>query len=242
LIEQIAFGQEHERVALGQPGHNLGYMVEQLNRLIWTEEDESQMATLIYLVVDPVAAFRGIAHDPSWRLAFLAAIGIRFGSLFVFYRPTVAPIKVLGGLLFQILTVVPTVLLSSLVVWFAARGRRINVAWATVFSILTHVYVAFTLATVAFASVAGALLTESADVNLRNPPFTNLSSLVGGTESEVVPTLAGEMDVRSGYVLVLLWLGLRGAAPDAPRSATAKALLTIAVVRVVGVTVVSLLR
>jgi hypothetical protein len=50
------------------------------------------------------------------------------------------------------------------------------------------------------------------------------------------------MDVRSGYVLVLLWLGLRGAAPDAPRSAIAKALLTIAVVRVVGVTVVSLLR
>jgi hypothetical protein len=199
-------------------------------------------ARLVNLVVDPVAAFRGIAHDPSWRLAFLAAIGIRFGSLFVFYRPTVAPIKVLGGLLFQILTVVPTVLLSSLVVWFAARGRRINVAWATVFSILTHVYVAFTLATVAFASVAGALLAEAGDVNLRNPPFTNLSSLVGGTESAVVPTLAGEMDVRSGYVLVLLWLGLRGAAPDAPRSAIAKALLTIAVVRVVGVTVVSLLR
>lgn len=199
-------------------------------------------ARLVNLVVDPVAAFRGMADDPSWRLAFLAAVGIRFGSLFVFYRPAVTPIKVLGSLLFQVLTVVPTVLLSSLVVWFAARARRIDMAWATVFSILTHIYVAFTLVTVAFASVAGALLTEPADVDLRNPPFTNLTSLVGGTDSEVVPMLAGEMDVRSVYVLVLLWLGLRGAAPDAPRSAIAKALLTIVVVRVVGVTAVSLLR
>jgi len=138
--------------------------------------------------------------------------------------------------------VAPTVLLSSLVVWLVARVWRVNVAWATAFSILMHVYVAFTLATLAFSSVAGALLTESVDVDLRNPPFTNLTWLVGGTDSDVVRTLAGEMDVRSTYVLVLLWLGLRGAAPDAPRSAIARALLTIAVVRVVGVTAVSLLR
>jgi len=197
---------------------------------------------LVNLVVDPVDAFRGIACDPSWRLAFLAAVGVRFGSLFVFYEPSVTPIKALGGLLLQVLTVAPTVLLSSLVVWLVARVWRVNVAWATAFSILMHVYVAFTLATLAFSSVAGALLTESADVDLRNPPFTNLTSLVGGTDSDVVRTLAGEMDVRSTYVLVLLWLGLRGAAPDAPRSAIARALLTIAVVRVVGVTAVSLLR
>jgi len=197
---------------------------------------------LANLVVDPVDAFRGIACDPSWRLAFLAAVGVRFGSLFVFYEPSVTPIKALGGLLLQVLTVGPTVLLSSLVVWLVARVWRVNVAWATAFSILMHVYVAFTLATLAFSSVAGALLTESVDVDLRNPPFTNLTSLVGGTDSDVVRTLAGEMDVRSTYVLVLLWLGLRGAAPDAPRSAIARALLTIAVVRVVGVTAVSLLR
>jgi hypothetical protein len=197
---------------------------------------------LANLVVDPVDAFRGIACDPSWRLAFLAAVGVRFGSLFVFYEPSVTPIKALGGLLLQVLTVAPTVLLSSLVVWLVARVWRVNVAWATAFSILMHVYVAFTLATLAFSSVAGALLTESVDVDLRNPPFTNLTSLVGGTDSDVVRTLAGEMDVRSTYVLVLLWLGLRGAAPDAPRSAIARALLTIAVVRVVGVTAVSLLR
>ncbi len=36
-------------------GHSPVRVVEQLNRLIWTEEDESQMATLVYVVVDPVA-------------------------------------------------------------------------------------------------------------------------------------------------------------------------------------------
>jgi PAS domain S-box-containing protein len=34
-------------------GHAPARVVEQLNRLIWTEANESQMATLIYLVVDP---------------------------------------------------------------------------------------------------------------------------------------------------------------------------------------------
>ena len=31
-------------------------------------------ARLVNLVVDPAAAFRGIADDPSWRLAILAAV------------------------------------------------------------------------------------------------------------------------------------------------------------------------
>jgi PAS domain S-box-containing protein len=34
-------------------GHPPARVLEQLNRLIWTEADESQMATLIYVVVDP---------------------------------------------------------------------------------------------------------------------------------------------------------------------------------------------
>jgi PAS domain S-box-containing protein len=34
-------------------GHAPARVLEQLNRLIWTEADESQMATLIYVVVDP---------------------------------------------------------------------------------------------------------------------------------------------------------------------------------------------
>jgi PAS domain S-box-containing protein len=36
-------------------GHPPARVVEQLNRLIWTEEDVTQMATLLYVVVDPVA-------------------------------------------------------------------------------------------------------------------------------------------------------------------------------------------
>jgi PAS domain S-box-containing protein len=36
-------------------GHDPARVVEQLNRLIWTEEDQAQMATLIYVVVDPVS-------------------------------------------------------------------------------------------------------------------------------------------------------------------------------------------
>jgi len=199
-------------------------------------------ARLVNLVVDPIAAFRGIADDPSWRLALLAAVGIRFGSLFIFYQPAVTPIKVLGGLLFQVLTVGSAVLLASLVAWLTARAWRVSVAWTTAFSIVMHVQVAFTLATVGFASVAGALLPESADVDLRNPPFTNVTALLGATDSEAIRTLAGEIDVRSIYVLVLLWLGLRGAAPNAPRLAIAAVLLTIAFVRVAGVMTVSLLR
>jgi anti-sigma regulatory factor (Ser/Thr protein kinase) len=35
-------------------GHAPARVLQQLNRLIWTEADESQMATLIYVVVDPV--------------------------------------------------------------------------------------------------------------------------------------------------------------------------------------------
>jgi anti-sigma regulatory factor (Ser/Thr protein kinase) len=36
-------------------GHAPARVVEQLNRLIWTEEDQAQMATLVYVVVDPVS-------------------------------------------------------------------------------------------------------------------------------------------------------------------------------------------
>jgi PAS domain S-box-containing protein len=36
-------------------GHPPGRVVEQLNRLLWTEEEHAQMATLLYVVVDPVS-------------------------------------------------------------------------------------------------------------------------------------------------------------------------------------------
>ena len=198
-------------------------------------------ARLMNLMVDPDAAFRGIAENPSWLLAFLVAVTIRFASLFIFYRPAVTPAKVIAGLLLQLLTVGSTVLLASLVTWFAAGAWRVSVSWATAFSVLTHVYVAFTVVTLAFASVAGVLLPEDADVDLRNPPFTNLTTLMRGTDSEVFRPLVREFDVRSAYVLALLWLGVRSASPESPRSAVTKVLLTVAFVRVVGVVSASLL-
>ncbi len=205
------------------------------------ESRSSAGARLINLLVDPIAGFRGIGDDPTWALAVLVAIVARFGSLFVFYRPAVTPVKLIAGLVFQLATVVPTVLFASLVVWLAAKVCRVGVRWGPAFSVVTHVYVAYTLATVAFASVAGALLPESADVDLRSPPFTNLTSQLGESAPEVVRSLVEELDLRSAYVLLLLWLGLRGAAPDAPRSATAKGIATIAVVRLAGVITASLL-
>ena len=198
-------------------------------------------ARLLNVVVDPVMAFRGIGAHPHWALAFAFAVGIRFASLLVFYRPAVTPLKVVAGLLFQVATVMPTVLFASLVVWLAAMVWRLRVSWTPIFAVVTHVYVAYTLATVAFASVAGAVLPESADVDLRHPPFTNLAPLFGDFTSEAILTLAGEADVRSAYALLLLWLGLRGAAPDANRPDVASAVATVAVVRLGGVVALALL-
>ena len=37
-------------------GHDGARVVEQLNRLLWTEAEESQMATMLYVIVDPAAS------------------------------------------------------------------------------------------------------------------------------------------------------------------------------------------
>jgi PAS domain S-box-containing protein len=37
-------------------GHDGGRVVERLNRLLWTEAEESQMATMLYVIVDPAAS------------------------------------------------------------------------------------------------------------------------------------------------------------------------------------------
>jgi PAS domain S-box-containing protein len=53
-------------------GHPPARVVEQLNRLIWTEADESQMATLIYVVVDPGAGelhWVNAGHPPPLLLS-----------------------------------------------------------------------------------------------------------------------------------------------------------------------------
>jgi PAS domain S-box-containing protein len=37
-------------------GHDAGRVVERLNRLLWTEAEDSQMATMLYVIVDPAAS------------------------------------------------------------------------------------------------------------------------------------------------------------------------------------------
>jgi serine phosphatase RsbU (regulator of sigma subunit)/anti-sigma regulatory factor (Ser/Thr protein kinase) len=53
-------------------GHPPARVVEQLNRLVWTEADQSQMATLIYVVVDPGAGelrWVNAGHPPPLLLS-----------------------------------------------------------------------------------------------------------------------------------------------------------------------------
>jgi hypothetical protein len=199
-------------------------------------------ARLANLLVDPVSAFRGIGTHPQWVLAFVTVIALRMGSVFAFYRPAITPLKVVTGTLFQLVTIAPALLFASLVVWLAAKVSRVSASWTPAFSVVTHVYVAYTLATIAFASVAGALLPESAEVDLRHPPFTNFEPLLADATPEVIRRVVGEVDVRSAYALLLLWLGLRGAAPNAARHAVTSAVAAIAVVRLTGVVTLALLR
>jgi len=199
-------------------------------------------ARLANLLVDPVSAFRGIGTRPQWGLVFVTALALRVGSLIAFYRPAVTPLKVVAGLLFQLVTIFPAVLFASLVVWLATKVWRVGVSWTPAFAVVMHVYVAYTLATIAFASVAGAVLPESADVDLRHPPFTNFATLLDDATPEVIRGLVGEVDVRSAYALLLLWLGLRGAAPNAARHGVLSAVATVVVVRLTGVVTLALLR
>src|SRR5690349_4429755 len=203
---------------------------------------QSPAARLINVIVDPPAAFRGISDDAPWSLAFMAVVVVRIASLFVFYRPDVTPLKLVASVTFQVATIAPLLLVSSGLIWITARARRVAVGWGATFAIATHAYVAYTLATVAIASVAGALLPDSTDVDLRAPPFTNLAPLVAGTEHPLVLHLATEADVRALYVLWLLWFGLRALAPAEGRRRIASVLGTIVVVRLAGVVAMSLLE
>jgi hypothetical protein len=79
-------------------------------------------------------------------------------------------------------------------------------------------------------------------VDLRHPPFTNFTALLGDTTTEVIGRLVAEVDVRSAYALALLWLGLRGTVPNATRSVVTKVVATAAFVRVAGVIIASLFQ
>ena len=198
-------------------------------------------ARLVNVIVDPVAAFDRIATSAPWLLAFTATVFLRFASLFVFYRPSVTSLKLLGGVVFQLTTVAPLLVVASLVIWLAARVARTGVSWRIAFSIATHTLFAYTLATIAIASAAGALLTASSDVDVRNPPFTNPASLASESSGHLTHALLGELDVRSAYAISLVWVGIRGAEPRASRARLAGVVIAIAAVRLAGVVAAGLL-
>ena len=53
-------------------GHDAGRVVERLNRLLWTEAEESQMATMLYVIVDPAAStvrWVNAGHPPPLLIA-----------------------------------------------------------------------------------------------------------------------------------------------------------------------------
>ena len=203
------------------------------------------LARLVNVVIDPAAAFHDVRAAHPWALALTATIALRFLSLLIFYAPTVTPLKIVASLAFQIAAVVPPLLLGSTVAWLAARSWRLRVGWPVIFSICTHVTAAYTLATIAFASVAGALLPESASVDLRNPPFTNLGLLFEKTgTTALLHRLGAEIDVRSLYAAVLLWLGLRAGGEPEPAARVGVlagcAVTTLAVLRLVTVTMLAI--
>ena len=193
------------------------------------------LAQVVDVVVDPRAAFRAIASRPTWAGALLVLIGIRFSSLFVFYQPATEPGKLVAGVAFQFATIVPMVIASATVLWVSGRVWSVAISRSIALSIAVHVTLAYTIATIAIASAAGAFLPASTDVDLREPPFVNLSVLATPDMSPVLARGLGEIDIRSAYAIVLVALGVRGAVPAAARRRVAAAVATCVVVRVVAV-------
>ena len=191
------------------------------------------LARVADIVVDPPAAFRDIDTQPSWGVAFLAIVGLRFASLIAFYHPDTTPAKLLAGVLFQVTTTFPLIAVTATLLWGVALAWRIRVTWASALCVTTHVAFAYTLCTVAIASVAGALLPDSVQVELRHPPFTNLGYLTDASESPAWHALAAAADVRSLYTLVLAWIGVRSASKATVLGAAAAVATCFAIV-VVG--------
>jgi len=175
-------------------------------------------ARLVNVILDPLAAFRDIDASPTWALAFVALTALRFGSLFVFYRPEVSPLKLVAGVLFQVLTVAPAVVVLALGLWAVAKFWRARLSWSSALSVTVHALFAYTLATVLVASIAGAVLPASVEVDLRNPPFTNLAFVAGAQTPAVMRRLLAAADVRVAYAFVLAYLGVAAAssAPGVP--------------------------
>ena len=201
---------------------------------ITSEDRPGVIARVVDIVVDPRAAFRAIAERPTWFGTLMAVVVIRFASLFVFYQPETTPGKLVLGVVFQLTTIVPAVLVAGTFLWVASNAWLVRVRWPVAFSIALHIYAAHTIATIVVASIAGALLPATVDVDLREPPFVNLSSF-GFGQSPVLTRLLGELDVRSAYAAALAALGLKAARPSANWKTIACAVATCWAARVAAV-------
>ena len=161
------------------------------------------------LIVDPVAAFAHVDRLPTSALAFFTLIALRFTSALVFYQPDVAPARLAAGALFQIVTIWPLTIALTFLLWITSRALGARTSWAGTYCVIVHVMLAYTLVTIAIASVAGAFLPESTNVELRHPPFTNLGPLVNASAHPVAHALVAELDYRAAYALTLTYIGVR---------------------------------
>ncbi|HEV7846776.1 MAG TPA: SpoIIE family protein phosphatase [Thermoleophilaceae bacterium] len=84
-------------------GHDAGRVVERLNRLLWTEAEDTQMATMLYVIVDPAAStvrWVNAGHPPplvvaDGEVSFLQGeASVPLGVLpFPTYDETTAPLE-----------------------------------------------------------------------------------------------------------------------------------------------------
>lgn len=192
------------------------------------------VARAVDVVLDPRAAFNAVAARPAWLGTFLIIVVLRFGSAFVFYRPDVTAVKLLAGLLFQVVTIGPMLLAAAGLLWVTTRVWGARLVWPTAASITAHLYLAHTIASIGAASIAGALLPASVDVDPRDPPFMSLRGLAHGPGSLAV-RLLGEIDLRSAYVLTLLAIAIRTTVPQASRGRVVGVIVTCIAIRLLAV-------
>jgi hypothetical protein len=177
------------------------------------------------VIVDPPGAFATANTHPTSALAFLTLVALRFTSVVVFYHPDVDPTRLAAGVLFQVITIWPLTALLTVLLWTTSRAWGARTSWASTYCVVVHVMLAYTLATIAIASIAGAILPETTNVELRHPPFTNLGALADPTANPIAHALLVELDYRSAYALILTFIGVRESAAD---RATPRAWLIVA--------------
>jgi hypothetical protein len=199
------------------------------------------LGRLANIVLDPTAAFRGLEVHQTWAAALAAIVVARLAGLYAFYTPDLSILKLAGGVLFQFATTVPVLTVLAAVLWLSSKAWRVDVTWATAFAMTAHVYFAYTLATLALATAAGALLPASVEVDLRAPPFTS-PAFLASRDAPLVNALLAEMDVRSAYVLMLIWLGVRTTAPQVGHGRAVGVVATCFTVKLTFAVATTLLR